>query len=93
MSASSDPPTIVQRILVPCGLRNVPVEWKQAYRAALEEKDRKRLITAVRVAESAIQARLQELEGVIKVGHGSERAELKTAMKDLQAMKAEYRLP
>jgi hypothetical protein len=71
----------------------VPVEWKQAYRSALQEKDHQRLGTAVRLAESAIQARLQELEGVIKVGHGSERAGLKTAMKDLQAIKAEYRLP
>jgi hypothetical protein len=48
---------------------------------------------AARLAESAIQIRLQELKGLTKGNHGSERAALKTAMKDLRAIKAEYRLP
>jgi hypothetical protein len=74
-------------------LRNVAVDWKQAYRTALQEKGRERLIAAVRVAESAIQARVQELESLINGGNGLERAMLKIAMKDLRAMRSEYRLP
>jgi hypothetical protein len=62
-----------------------------AYRTALREEDRKHLVAAVRLAELAIQARFQEVEGMAKAG--AEPAALKTAMKDLQAIKAEYRLP
>jgi hypothetical protein len=61
------------------------------YRTALREEDRKHLVAAVRLAELAIQARFQEVEGMAKAG--AERAALKTAIKDLQAIKAEYRLP
>jgi hypothetical protein len=85
--------TLVQRILGSRGLSNVPVEWKQAYRTALQEKDRNRLVAAVRRAKIAIQSRLQELESLVNARHGAERAALKTAMKDLQAMKTEYQLP
>jgi hypothetical protein len=71
----------------------VPIEWKQAYRTALQENERQRIIVAVRLAESAITARLQELEGLTKLGHGPERASLRTALKDLQAIKLSAGLP
>jgi hypothetical protein len=67
----------------------VPIEWKQAYRTALQEKDYQRLGAAVRL-ESAIQTRLQELESLMGGGKSVERAELKTAIRDLQAIKAKY---
>jgi hypothetical protein len=51
------------------------------------------LIAALRVAEAAIQARLQEIEGWTEPGHGTERFALKTAMKDLVAIKTRARLP
>jgi hypothetical protein len=71
----------------------VPANWKDTYRKALLEKDPKRLVDAIRLAESAIQARLQELATSSDVGNGIERADLNTALRDLIALKAEYRLP
>jgi hypothetical protein len=82
----------MQRIRPICSLRTVPVDWKQAYRTALHEKDRKGLTVAVRLAEDAIQARLQHLTTLGEGRHDKERADLNTALRDLIALKAEYGL-
>jgi hypothetical protein len=69
------------------------VEWKEAYRLAMQDQSRNSLIDSVRSAEIAIQTRLQELEGSTLAGHGAERAALKTALRDLSAIKTRARLP
>jgi hypothetical protein len=59
----------------------------------MQEQGRNSLIDALQRAEDAIQARLQELEGSTQGGDGMERAALKTAMRDLSAIKTQARLP
>jgi hypothetical protein len=74
-------------------LTSMAVEWRDAYRKAMQDQPRDSLIEALRMAEDAIQARLKELEGLTLAGHGMERAALKTAMRDLSAIKTRARLP
>jgi hypothetical protein len=69
------------------------VEWRDAYRTAMQDQRRAAIIGALRVAEAAIQARLQEIEGSTEPGHGTERSALKTTLRDLLAIKMRARLP
>jgi len=68
-------------------------QWQEAYRLALKSQPRDSLVEAIRVAEAAINSRLQEIEGSTEPGHGTERASLNTALKDLAAIKTRGRLP
>jgi hypothetical protein len=66
-------------------------EWNEAYRNALQENlGREKLLEAIRKAEAAIEARHRELDK-LPTGHLAERLNLKTASKDLEAMKARLR--
>jgi hypothetical protein len=51
----------------------------------MQDQGRDSLIEALRIAEDAIHARLRQLD--------AERAALKTALKDLVAIKSRARLP
>jgi hypothetical protein len=68
------------------------VDWSEAYRNALQEhQGRESLVEAIRTAETAIEARHRELNN-LPTGHLAERFALKTASKDLEAIKAYARL-
>ena len=73
-------------------LRNVTADWSDTYRNALLEKDSKRIAEAVRLAEESIQARLLEIAAMGGGRNGREQADLNTALRDLVALKAKYRL-
>jgi hypothetical protein len=65
-------------------------EWNEAYRNALQENQgREKLLEPIRKAE-AIEARHRELDK-LPTGHLAERLNLKTASKDLEAIKARLR--
>ena len=66
-------------------------EWNEAYRNALQENQGgEKLLEAIRKAEAAIEARHRELDN-LPTGHLAERFNLKTASKDLEAIKARLR--
>jgi hypothetical protein len=66
-------------------------EWNEAYRNALHENQgRGKLLEAIRNAEAAVEARHRELDK-LPTGHLTERLNLKTASKDLEAIKARLR--
>ena len=66
-------------------------EWNEAYRNALQENQgREKLLEAISKAEAAIAARHRELNK-LPTGHLAERLNLKTASKDLEAIKARLR--
>jgi hypothetical protein len=69
------------------------VEWRDAHRKAMQDQRRDSLIETLRIAEDAIQARVKELDGLTLAGHGMERSALKTATRDLLAIKTRARLP
>lgn len=75
-----------------CGLTIVTANWNDPYRQALQETDPNRVSVAVRLAENAIHARLDELAVQTDGGNRMERAALSTALRDLLALKAEYNL-
>ena len=67
------------------------VDWNQAYRNALQENQgREKLIEAIHKAEAAIEARHRELDK-LPTGNLAERLNLRTASKDLEAIKARLR--
>jgi hypothetical protein len=70
----------------------VTLNWNDPYRKALQEKDPKSVPVAIRLAENAVHARLDELAVQSDVGNGMERAALNTALRDLIALKVEYGL-
>jgi hypothetical protein len=70
----------------------VTANWNDPYRKALQETDPKCVAVAVRLAENAVHARLDELAVLSDAGNGMERAALHTALRDLIALKAEYNL-
>jgi hypothetical protein len=75
-----------------CCLIIVSANWNDPYRKALQETDPKCVPMAVRLAETAVHARLDELAVQSDGGNRTERAALNTALRDLLALKAEYNL-
>jgi hypothetical protein len=66
-------------------------EWNEAYRKALQENQGcETLLEAIRKAEASVEARHRELDK-LATGHLAERFNLKTASKDLEAIKARLR--
>ena len=66
-------------------------KWNEAYRNALQKNlGGEKLLEAIHKAEAAIEARHRELDK-LPTGHLAERLNLKTASKDLEAIKARLR--
>jgi len=70
----------------------VTANWNDPYRNALQEKDPRGIGVAIRLAENAVHARLDELAVQGEGGSPVERAALNTALRDLVALKTEYGL-
>jgi hypothetical protein len=66
-----------------------PSSWKESYKHAVRESDKKKLAKLVRAAEERIFFRGQELVG--SMNHHNERSQMSAAAADLLAVKV-YKL-